>query len=384
MLNGHFTVQNTIVSCCVLLILSSSACVTTPPPRPQKPLSKQNQIAPPAPPKETIKPAAGHAPLVLAPVPDSALADFASRHAISVAQLSESDEALLKRIPNQPQAGSVHEAALVLGIIKSFNPVNLDGQIPKPGLENPSDDASRPEVRNNAASTGLEHASLARGIDLPGALEVNPFLQSAAVMRMVMLAADRGGNSEAFKKRLFAAMNKQFHEWNTLSERFGGSQRQEIPAISVTPAGPSPSISPENSTDGAVSDLHSSDLIVSEAAKFADEGSFEKAIKTLKKIQPDSPLSKLAKDRTLEYSNMAVRDLRRRAAQSFSAAVQATDPGSKGSYLEKAKSLLEEALNRYPDADQLGTVRDNLTVIVRDIDRLKLPPSVGDKRRADP
>jgi hypothetical protein len=81
---------------------------------------------------------------------------------------------------------------------------------------------------------------------------------------------------------------------------------------------------------------------------------------------------------------MAVRDLRRRAAQSFSAAVQATDPGSKGSYLEKAKSLLEEALNRYPDADQLGTVRDNLTVIVRDIDRLKLPPSVGDKRRADP
>lgn len=376
-----FAAPARFIPVCALMTVCLGACVTTPETRPSKPAQKPSQVAPVAPPKETVKPGAGRAPLVLAPVPDSAMADFASRHAISVARLSEADEALLKRMPNQPQAGSVHEAALVLGIVKSFNPVNLDGQ----SVNSPSaGEPVQPEVRNAQGSAGLEQAALARGVDLPGAIEVNPFLQSAAVMRMVMLAADRGGNSDAFKKRLAGAMNKQVSEWNTLSERYGSPQRQEIPAVSAVPSesSPAPSIAPEGTAEGAVSDLHSSDMTINEAAKFADEGSFDKAIKTLKKIQPDSPLAKLAKERALEYSNMAVRDLRRRAAQAFSAAVQATDAGTKGTYLEKAKSLLEEALNRYPEADQLGTVRDNLTVINRDIDRLKLPPNTGAGNRS--
>ncbi|MEY4630467.1 MAG: hypothetical protein RIQ81_587 [Pseudomonadota bacterium] len=351
-------------------IWSVAACVTTPDPKPQKSTTKNVQVAPPAPPKETHRPPNKQGPLVLAPVPDSAIADFASRHAISVAQLSDADEALLKRMPNQPQAGSMHEAALVLGIVKGFNPANIDGVPAKA-----AGDVDAPAVAQVPDAGGLEKAALARGVDLPGALEVNPFLQSATVTRLVFLAADRGGNSEAFTKRLRAALNRQLNEWSSLAERYNAGQANNLAATAapaaVTPTASTPEAQAPQMPEGSVSDLHSSDVIINDAAKQADEGQFDKAITTLKKVKADSPLSKLAKDRSMEYANMAVRDLRRRAAQAFSAAVQANDPGTKGNYLEKAKTLLEEALAKYQDADQLGTVRDNLTVINRDLERLK-------------
>lgn len=343
--------------------------------------SKNPIIAPAAPGKESSRPAAGQAPLVLAPVPDSQIADFASRHALSVAGLTESDEALLKRMPNQPQAGSIHEAALVLGIVKSFNPVNtagnsfneadLNGAQPAKGADAKQEGKKTAE----ASAESLEKAALARGVDLPGAMEVNPFLQSATVIRMIGLAADKGGNSEAFSKRIRAAIAKQTGEWRTLAERYGGMEATATEATAVAPtASPSPdSVDASKILEGTegVSDLHSSDLVINEAIKLADAGEFDKAIQTVKRVQKDSPLRKLSEEKAVEFANSAVREMRRKAAHAFSAANQANDPGTKTSYLEKARGILEEALTKYPDADQVGTVRENLTVINRDLDRLR-------------
>ncbi len=351
---------------------------------------KSPTIAPPAPPKETSRPAAGQAPLILAPVPDSQIADFASRHALSVARLSETDEQLLRRIPNQPQPGSIQEAAMVLGIVKALNPVNTDAKtfkeselngdlVQKLNLNAPTETAAN-------AGGGLEKAALTRGLDVPGAIDVNPFLQSASVVRMVALAADKGGNSEAFTKRLRAALAKQVNEWRDLSDRYGRD-------LAVVPMPPTPNLVPTSTLTpndsmaptgdaaraiiegtGDVSDLHSSDLVINEAVRQSDEGQFDKAIETLKRVQKDSPLYKVSQDKTQEFANTAVRDMRRKAAQAFSTANQANDPGTKGSYLDKAKTILEDALKKYPDADQLGTVRENLTVINRDLDRLRSSP----------
>lgn len=329
--------------------------------------------------KETIRPAAGQAPLVLAPVPDSQIADFASRHALSVGRLTEADEALLKRIPNQPQAGSIHEAALVLGIVKTFNPVNTTTTtFSESELGNGQTKTPAAEANPESVEGSLEKAALARGVDLPGALEVNPFLQSAAVVRMVGLAADKGGNSEAFHKRVRAALAKQFGEWRTLADRYGtdlNAPSTPAPSSSSSPAG---GTEPANAEDqniiegtGGVSDLHSSDVVIKEAIKLADAGQFDKAIEIVKRVQKDSPLRKLAEEKAMEFANSAVREMRRQAAQAFSAANQANDAGTKGSYLDKAKSILEEALTKYPDADQVGTVRENLTVINRDLERLR-------------
>ncbi len=362
-----------------IALLSITGCVTPNDNLPRRnPVQKTPLVAPAAPGKETSRPAAGIAPFVLAPVPDSQIADFASRHALSVAGLSEADEQLLNRMPNQPPPASIQEAAMALGIVKTFNPVNTDSTTfseHELNSEKKNEDEKPKKLENTGL--GLEKAALARGLDLPGALEINPFLQSASVVRLINLAAEKGGNSEAFMKRLRAAMVKQAGEWRILSDRYG-------PDLAVAPK-PAPSVTPISietaaptgdaaraiiEGTGRVSDLHSSDLVINNAAQKADEGQFDKAIETLKRVEKDSPLYKLSQEKTQEFSNAAVRDMRRKAAQAFSAANQANDSGTKGSYLEKAKLILEDALKKYPDADQLGTVRENLTVINRDLDRL--------------
>jgi len=364
--------------------LPVAACVTTiDRPGSSSPASSLPATqAPAAPGYETSRPAAGQAPLVLAPVPDSQIADFAARHALSVASLTESDEALLNRMPNQPQAGSIHEAALVLGIVKSFNPVNNAGNTFSESDINAAQTTSRDtEKPSEPTGKGLEGAALARGVDLPGALEVNPFLQSAAVVRMIGLAADKGGNSEAFNKRLRAAIAKQTGEWRTLSERYGSDTataavstsalNQPVASPSASPEPGTPEVSKILEGNAGVSDLHSSDLVINEAVKLANQGEFDKAIETVRRVQKDSPLRKLSEEKAMEFANSAVREMRRKAAHAFSAANQANDSGTKSSYLEKAKTILEEALLKYPDADQVGTVRENLTVINRDLERIR-------------
>ncbi len=332
-------------------------------------------VAPPAPAQETSRPAAGQAPLVLAAVADSQIADFASRHALSVARLSETDELLLNRMPNHPQPGSIHEAAMVLGIVKTFSPVNTDTKTFNE--QELSDDKTNPVEKSQAPEnevSGLEKAALARGIDLPGAVEVNPFLQSASVVRLITFAAEKGRNSEAFNARLRSATVKQVSEWRNLSERYGqdlvvAPEIKPAPVDSTPPTGDAARAIVEGT--GGVSDLHSSDLVINDAGRQADEGQFDQAIETLKRVETISPLYKLSQEKSKEFANSAVRDMRRKAAQAFSAANQANDSGTKRSYLDKAKSILEEAVKKYPDADQLGTVRENLTVIIRDLERLR-------------
>jgi len=191
---------------------------------------------------------------------------------------------------------------------------------------------------------------------------------------LITFAAEKGRNSEAFNARLRSATLKQVSEWRNLSERYN-HELAEVPEIKAAPMD-----SPPPTGDAAraiiegtsgVSDLHSSDLVINDAGRQADEGQFDQAIETLKRVEKISPLYKLSQEKAKEFANSAVRDMRRKAAQAFSAANQANDAGTKGSYLDKAKSILEEAVKKYPDADQLGTVRENLTVIIRDLDRLR-------------
>ena len=68
---------------------------------------------------------------------------------------------------------------------------------------------------------------------------------------------------------------------------------------------------------------------------------------------------------------MAVQELRKKAALAFQSAMPVNDPRIRADYLKQAKGFLEEAIKSYPDATQLPTVRDNLSVISRDLERIE-------------
>lgn len=108
-----------------------------------------------------------------------------------------------------------------------------------------------------------------------------------------------------------------------------------------------------------------------EAQNLADAGKYQEAIAKASGVSSQSQAHGKAVERVRTFSNQAVQELRMKAAQAFQGSLPISDPKARTAYLERARKFLEEAIKAYPQADQLGTVKENLAVITRDIERLK-------------
>ena len=106
---------------------------------------------------------------------------------------------------------------------------------------------------------------------------------------------------------------------------------------------------------------------LNKARKLANKHLYSEAISSLQAIAEDSPFMSTKKEMIKRYSNLAVKDLRRKAAQSFQNAIPAPGLDAKLGYLKEAEGHLIDALEEYPDADQLVKVRENLTIIQKRI-----------------
>ncbi len=108
-----------------------------------------------------------------------------------------------------------------------------------------------------------------------------------------------------------------------------------------------------------------------EAESLATQGEYQSAIKKIATIDKSSPLLQIAQEKLIEISNKAVHDLRKRAALAFQKAGPITDRRTRAAYLNEAKTYLERALTLYPQAENLHTVRSNLVIIARDLEKLR-------------
>src|SRR5690606_23232175 len=118
-------------------------------------------------------------------------------------------------------------------------------------------------------------------------------------------------------------------------------------------------------------DLRSGDTLLADAQKLADQGNYKAALERIQYIPESSPLYSVAQEKTRDFSNRAVQDLRRKAAQAFRSALPSADLETRAQYLREAKAFLEQAIQNYPQAPQLPTVRENLRVISQDLERLE-------------
>ena len=117
--------------------------------------------------------------------------------------------------------------------------------------------------------------------------------------------------------------------------------------------------------------FRSGDNTLLEAESLATQGDYQSAIKKIATINKDSPLLQIAQEKLIEISNKAVHDLRKRAALAFQKAGPITDRNTRAAYLNEAKTYLEQALTLYPKAENLHTVRSNLVIIARDLEKLR-------------
>ncbi len=137
------------------------------------------------------------------------------------------------------------------------------------------------------------------------------------------------------------------------------------------PLGPPPFIGPPHGDTGLPLD---NATLLAEAEVLADQGDYLAAIRKLDRVSFPSPERSKADLKTKDYSSAAVQELRRKASQAFQTARPAADKPTRLRYLNEAKGYLEDAIKNYPDAPQLGTVRDNLSMIISEIEKTEARP----------
>ena len=341
-------------------------CVTTPKRGTKKPRGAASEPAVPqdkpgskAPPDEPLvtDPGGKKAP----PSLNSQL-KFIRLHSRTSSKFGPPEHEYVTGLPVAPRRGTVAEASIVVGIMnRLLHP--LDG-----------DTASFQEedlMAGNKAADTMSKPLLKKStdqfqVDVAGALRQNRWLQHYGVHKLVYETLKITGDSPAFKKPILAEIVRQAQMWGRLGEAIEADRKG-----SDTPG------KPESPSDNLAAiplspaDLKSGDAILMEAQTLADRGRYRDAITIIDRISEDDPMHEAAQEKKLNFSNSAVQDLRRKAAQAFQKAIPVTEPRARAAYLEEAKAYLEEAINTYPEADQLPTVRNNLDVISRDLDRLQ-------------
>ena len=323
------------------------------------------------------------------------------------------------------ESGSLAEAILAVAIIKTVLFPSGGGLMAHPfksrmGFEEKDiHPAAFSDNKGNLAVTSLETLSKNWNLDFPLALEKNRFLQSHEIYRATLRALAKGYNSDDFKRNIVSSMKVEATLWLALASAIGiidaklltGAALAEaegnfadfgavLPKESGVPGGqgeaggtgvavasriaeggtdlpvpanPSEAQQAGQKGEGTIVDAEPSTGAISEAQKLAEGGKYKDATIKLRQIAPQSSLYPAAQEKLKSYSNVAVQDLRQKAAQAFQDSLSASDARSRASYLERAKGYLEEAINAFPEAGQLATVQENLSIISRNLEQL--PPS---------
>lgn len=350
--------RTTLVNSVVITIILSG-CVHTGKPSSTKTLENNPENASPNPAQASDIQKESDKNTQFAAVTAESLAAFIQRHSQATTAFAEADYEFLAALPNQPEPGSLAEAALALGIIQAvINPPA--GR--RPTFEEQDITYGANQAASNALS--LESQAQARGLELARALRENPLLSSTVVARQTLEALKIHPVSEEFKASVLAAFRQQSEQWATLSAHLGSNSVESAPTLQDQPAliGDDVPLNP--------ADLKSGDSTLAEAQALADRGEYKAAIKKAQSIAVNSPIRATAITKIQEFSNRGVQDLRRKAAEAFQNAAPLTDPRARRAYLLKAKAHLEEALNDYPEATVLATVRDNLRMISRDLEQI--------------
>jgi hypothetical protein len=209
----------------------------------------------------------------------------------------------------------------------------------------------------------LEALALEKQLDLPSALEQNNLLKNFVIYQQVVRALRNSNNSPEFITKVKDVIDRQASQWTGEGAQALFDSTQGMEDDSEMNSG---------ITRNAVADLRSGDSLLMEAQSLAAGKKFKDAITKASQVNNRSPLYDTAQEKIITFSTEAVQELRRKAAQAFQNAIPVADIKARTAYLEQAKSHLEDALKNYPQApaDQLSTVRENLAVIARDLERL--------------
>jgi hypothetical protein len=316
-----------------------------------------------------------------APVPvpiESEYSEFFERLSSADKDFTEKDrQAFLTFAPNPP-AGTIHQAAIVVGILRdivtpvggqktTFREMDLAAKQSAEGKDSTSVIETTPAKVE--PSMIIESRCREKGVDCVAALANNPHLRTHAVYTLALEASRFEGNSPLFVQNLTAALKTEIQSWGDLAKKMGmdvqavGSPVTESSPPTSNPEAPAVTVSPDENTAANQS--------LAKAIEYAGKEDLEKAIAEARKIKQGTDIYQTAQENLKTWANKVVQDLRRQAANQYRSSSGTNETIGKKSHLEKAKVFLEVAIAKYPEASTLETVKENLEIINNELGRLK-------------
>jgi hypothetical protein len=302
---------------------------------------------------------------------------------------TEKDRQILLKIPAAPSGGTIHEAALVVGLLRDvLTPIGVSSR-----LSDTESPAIRLDSRRNMptptattkflGSRAIELRAQGAGLDLIGALASNPYLKGRTVYKMAFEALMLGGNSPIFTDNLRATIQSESAGWGQFAIQLVGKGGLTVQDNVPTPSdgtidaqgGNIVTLNSQSNTSQAVSATagltSGSAMLLAKAQELAAKDQIEQAITTAKMVPESSETYSVAKQNIKTWSDRATQDLRKQAANQYRASSGTPDSNGKKVYLSKARTLLEEALTKYPDSSNLETIKENLEIINQELNRLE-------------
>ena len=401
------------LACLLIALATGTACVTPQKTTAKKSVAKKPLVVrdksgtkgpgdgQPAQADGTPTQAAAAVPPPVAPTPfiplEKRQTQFLQTHLTdeSKAVTDDDERNVLPQPPDIAGTGTVAEACVAVAVMKKMMAASTTV---KTGSFVEQDTASGEKSKSPMT---IESLAQQRSLDFPKVIETNPFLQSPAAQRMALKAIDKSSDSQAYKDKTFGGMRRITDQWTShqvsLNKAMGAATIAAMPAqtapgsMDTQPgagtgnaltgppgvtkgdgAGPLPeALPPSKQLEVKAVEVGKEDAALSDAQNLADAGKYQEAIAKASGISNSSAAYPKAQDRIKTFANRAVQELRMKAAQAFQGSLPISDPKARTAYLERARKFLEEAIKTYPQADQLGTVKENLAVITRDIEKMK-------------
>lgn len=333
------------------------------------------------------------------------LYNFISRHLNKNTPLVDKDEELLASISTPILPESIEEAVVIIGILKKYihsqlpdkqyeeqdlyqqvtsentnnNQNNIDTINKNNKQEKNSNQNNNDNLSTQQSAQTLQALFEQKNINLENALNKNIFLQHVEIYKMLLLAISAtqtthelnnveslNVNNNNFNKIIYKTITNKIKEWINLQKTFAIELSEDSQITSNMDTQTTPN---QNTPFISMADINKGDELLAEAQILADNKNYKEAIIKAELIPQNSPFYNAAQEKIVFFSNLAIQDLRKKAANIYQYAFSISDIKIKINYLKEAKKFLILALSEYPKAslEQLSKVKNNLDIINKEL-----------------
>ena len=289
-------------------------------------------------------------------------------------KLNSEDRAILARIDSYKK-DSLEEAAIVLGKIHTWFSQNriANSLLLKKRLNRSQTARSLPGDITGVKvgpSESIEKMFQSADIDLPNTLATNKHLKHLPIQVLVFKALKRSQSSENFiiavKKVVRANIELAGKDLETFQMNVNSLGEKKLNLNVFRLEEEEFGIEPQMTLEEDL--LEQDEEVFLEAQELVNKQAFKQAKSKLLTISKESLYYETSIEKIRTISNLAVQNLRRKAAKAFQSAKPIADRKTRAAYLAQAQDYLLDAITNFPDSDQIRTVRENLDVIKRSLE----------------